>query len=119
MNLKKIILGSEEKLNNTEVRKSADELDDLIADNFFEIGSSGKKYFKEDVINFLQLESEQKIFIEDFEMTELTDGLILANYRAVKLNPKTNVKIFSLRSSSWRLFNGKWKIVFHQGTPQS
>ena len=119
MNVEKIILELEERLNNPEARKSVEELDELIADDFFEIGSSGKKYFKKDVMNFLKLESEHKILIEEYKITELTEELILANYLAVKLNAETNEKKFSLRSSIWRSFNGKWKIVFHQGTSQS
>ena len=37
-------------------------------------------------------------------------------YKVIKLNEKDENKRSSIRSSIWKLHDGKWKMIFHQGT---
>ena len=41
----------EVELLHPEVRKSKERLNELLADDFFEIGESGKNYNKQDILN--------------------------------------------------------------------
>ncbi|KTC84369.1 MULTISPECIES: DUF4440 domain-containing protein [Legionella] len=92
------------------VRQSKAKLNNLLADNFLEFGSSGKIYNKEYQLNSLPSEEQKKFFVEDFTTIELMPQVILATYK-VTINTQK-----SLRSSLWK-FNGKnWQMIFHQGT---
>jgi hypothetical protein len=102
----------EERLLQQEVRKSAEELMSLLADDFIEFGSSGNVYNKQQVTEGLLNETSIQITLRDFKMKLLAPNVALATYRAVK---HKEMKM-SLRSSIWKLKDGKWQLVFHQGT---
>jgi hypothetical protein len=54
--------------------------------------------------------------IRDFEISQLSNECLLATYKLIKHNePNEDIK-YSLRSSIWKLLEGKWKMTFHQGT---
>jgi hypothetical protein len=55
--------------------------------------------------------------IEGFRTADLAEGLVLATYRLVERRTDGEAPGCSLRSSFWRLRDGCWQIVFHQGTP--
>ncbi len=116
-NIFKIIYDLEILLLNPEVRKSADELSTLLADDFTEFGSSGKVYYKPDTLALLTTNTDTVEFlISNFSLKILTENIILATYRAQKTTNGSNV-ITSLRSSIWRKSDiGEWQMFFHQGT---
>ena len=107
----------EEKLVNPSVRKSLQELNELLADDFIEHGSSGKVYNKQQVIEALQKETPLEISISEFNSVNLTDEIVLVTYTTEQINKTDNTVKYSLRSSIWRKNNKKWQVVFHQGTP--
>jgi len=106
----------EERLLEPEVRKSEKELEVLLADDFIEFGSSGRTYKKQQVIDGLLISSTVQMTIMDFEVKFLAPGVILATYRVIKLNKQGQEINYSLRSSIWKLYEDRWKMVFHQGT---
>lgn len=107
----------EEQLLTPEVRQSMSRLGSLLADDFIEIGSSGISYTKLQVIETLQKETEELQFsIEDFESKVLAPGLALITYRLTAWHINNKSSNSSLRSSIWRLQEGRWQLVFHQGT---
>jgi hypothetical protein len=38
-------------------------------------------------------------------------------YRATILKPNEFITRYSLRSSLWKEEDGRWQLIFHQGTP--
>jgi hypothetical protein len=100
----------EEALLVPEVRKSAAQIAALLADEFVEIGSSGRIYDKDQIIGQLQQESGEESLrtVSDFTDRELADGLILVTYRIIETR--------TVRSSIWKRTNSEWRMVFHQGT---
>lgn len=92
------------------------ELDELLAEEFFEFGRSGKTYDKR-----LELEAARneknanpiKLTVTDFNIRLLASDVILATYRTFRHNDENR----ALRSSIWKDNNGKWQLIFHQGTP--
>ena len=106
----------EERLLKPSVRRSVQDVSELLADEFIEYGSSGYIFNKKQVIEGLQGEDPVEISLSDFKAKSLTSGVILVTYRAVKHGPSEQ-KTYSLRSSVWKLIDGRWQIVFHQGTP--
>lgn len=110
MELKEHIKKLEEKLLTAEVRSSKTELKKLLADEFFEFGSSGRVLYKDE--DFEGGIGIIKITLSDFDLHPLSDHIVLATYRT--FNEETNQH--ALRSSIWKLNEGVWKMVFHQGT---
>ena len=107
----------EEKLLQPDVRKAATELDALLAEGFIEFGSSGRVFDKQEIIDALRSESPAHLSLTDFKALLLGPGVVLTTYRAVQYGPLGELLKHSLRSSVWRLLDGRWQIVFHQGTP--
>ncbi len=101
----------EEKLLENLTRKSKINLQELLADEFIEFSSLGKSYNKKEIIEALLEENNSNYSLTDFKITLLTQEVILATYLAIK-----DKNIYSLRSSIWKSYGGKWKMVFHQGT---
>ncbi len=52
-----------------------------------------------------------KMKLSDFEIHPFSDDIVLAAYRIYSEVSNQH----SLRSSIWKLNEGVWKIVFHQG----
>ena len=83
----------------------------LIADDFLEFGRSGRVWTAESMDEVLDLPIVA-VDIEDFEVSELADGVVLATY-LVPGSPAVN------RSSIWIRRDGRWVIRFHQGTTRA
>lgn len=112
--MEQLIFELEKKLLKPEIRKSSEELEKLLANDFIEFGSSGKTYNKEEVIESLANEDDSFTFeIDDFKTYQLSENIILATYRLLKKDKET---INSLRSSIWKKETSEWKMIFHQGT---
>ena len=116
-NIKHHIKELEEKLLHANVRKNPEMLDELLGEDFEEIGSIGKTSTRDEVIDWL-LTKEKDITwtLNEFRIRELAPGLVLAIYRANKKDIKNEINKGSIRSSIWKLSDGKWKMIFHQGT---
>jgi len=106
----------EERLLKPEVRKSARDVADLLADELIEFGSSGGVYNKQQTIEGLQQESRSRWSLRDFKTSVLAPDVVLATYRAARHGPSGERSVDSLRSSIWKLIGGRWQMVFHQGT---
>jgi hypothetical protein len=106
----------EERLLQSEVRRSADYVGALLADEFIEFGSSGRVFNKQQIIDNLTDEPQIRRSLVDFKTLPLAPGLVLATYRAVRHGGPGEPPIYSLRSSIWKLIDDRWRMVFHQGT---
>ena len=106
----------EEQLLQPQVRASRERLAELLADDFIEFGSSGKVFDKKKVIAGLAKETSTKLSLSKFAVTMLADNIALVTYRAARSAGRGRRPVQSLRSSIWRLREGDWQMVFHQGT---
>ena len=107
----------EEELLQPDVRKDAARLDALLAEGFIEFGSSGRVFDKQAIIDALRSQSPIRLSLTDFKAQLLAPGVVLTTYRATRYGESAEQPILSLRSSVWRLIDGRWQMVFHQGTP--
>jgi hypothetical protein len=115
-------MSSLEKLRELEIKvmiaageRRAADLRDLVADDFLEIGASGRTYTKAEVLAAIETAPLRKFQIEDFKIVNSGDGWAMVSYRAGERSEKTSTASF--RSTLWVERAGKWQIVFHQGTP--
>jgi hypothetical protein len=87
----------------------------MTAEEFWEIGASGRRYSRAYVLDELEKRHasrhEDVWETSDFQCQKLTDGLFLLTYTL--LQDKTRL---TRRSTIWQRTREGWKIVFHQGT---
>tara|TARA_Y100000588_G_scaffold380826_1_gene465348 strand:+ start:353 stop:712 length:360 start_codon:yes stop_codon:yes gene_type:complete len=96
---------------------SLDVLAELIDNEFIEIGSSAVIYDKTEVIRWLASDDQSERIGTSFKAHSLSENIILLTYvSSIKDTPLVESK-HAMRSSIWRLSGGKWRMVFHQGTP--
>ncbi len=107
----------EERLLDTEVRRSPMELESLLADDFVEFSRSGSIYDQQQTLEALSQEAGIKRVLTDFHVRVLGEGLVLATYRVTAFIARGQEQRCSLRSSIWRHRAERWELVFHQGTP--
>jgi hypothetical protein len=111
----------EEKLRELEIKvmtaageRRADDIRDLVADDFFEVGRSGTTYTKAEVLAAIEVAPLRKFALEDFKVVGSGAGWALVTYRADERTAYASST--ALRSTMWVERGGKWQIVFHQGT---
>ena len=102
----------EEDLLQPDVRKSA-RVAELLADEFVEFGSSGRTYNKSQTLAALSQETPTQVTLLEFRLRLLADKIALVTYRTHR---HSEPSVDALRSSIWKLDDGQWRIVFHQGT---
>ncbi|PTN11762.1 DUF4440 domain-containing protein [Nitrosomonas aestuarii] len=111
------------RLLHTDMCVNPSVADALLSERFEEIGNDGRVHSRQAVIEWLlHKDVQQKWSLEDFRVKMLSNDVILAVYRAEKINlsPEINSKTNkgSLRSSIWQRHGDSWKMVFHQATKQ-
>jgi hypothetical protein len=52
----------------------------------------------------------------DFRVQKLSDSVVHVTYRTGRKLPETASE-HSIRSSIWKFMDGRWQMLFHQGTP--
>ncbi|KKR32472.1 MAG: hypothetical protein UT64_C0033G0006 [Candidatus Falkowbacteria bacterium GW2011_GWF2_39_8] len=106
----------EHELLDPEVRKSGKRIGELLADDFFEFAKDGKKYNKKEIIDILPSCPEEIFATSNFDVLEISSNTVLVTYIADRKVIKTEEKSKTLCSSIWQERNGKWQMIFFQGT---
>jgi hypothetical protein len=111
----------EEQLLDYSIRRSPKIVANLLADEFIEFGSSGAVYNKQTMIDALStehLDENQPVrSAHDFWVQKLSDSVVHVTYRTLRKFPETGSQHSALRSSIWKFIDGRWQMLFHQGTP--
>lgn len=102
--MSKQICELEEKLLNTEVRTSPDELSRLLADDFFEFGSSGKVWHMRDLMGE-EGAGEVRMTLSGFELHPLSGEAVLATYRI--MNEETGERHCAVQSGNSGMGSGR------------
>jgi len=110
----------EQKLHRPETRRSSDAVRALLADEFIEFGSSGKVYDKASIVKALAEESASSnalpLEVRDFATRSIASNAVLVTYRSIRRHSDGTIERDALRSSIWKLIDGRWQMLFHQGT---
>jgi len=105
----------ETKLHSHSVRGSKEKLELLLADDYIEIGVSGKLYDKKETIIMLTTSEPHEIKATDFYLSELSAEMMQLIYRT-EHRKNSQVIRNTIRSSLWKNNGINWRIIFHQGT---
>jgi hypothetical protein len=107
------LLEFEKRLARVDQKLSVEEATSLIADEFIEFGTSGKVWNKAEIVSAIANWPPSRSIVENFCVTELSPSVCLVTY---KLRGAPEWFGSTLRSSIWRCTDGKWQMMFHQGT---
>lgn len=100
----------EESLLSHDVRKDSNKLDEILANAFTEIGSSGFMFDKKDcLISGVEL---YEMSLHNYQVQILAPDVVLATYF---IEDSTRSR-HTLRCSIWKFIDGRWQLFFHQGT---
>jgi hypothetical protein len=87
----------------------------MTADDFWEVGASGRRYHRALVLDELEKRyagPHSDVWETlDFRCQELASGVYLLTYTLVQDNVRR-----TRRATIWQLIGGNWKVVYHQGT---
>jgi|ERR671922_2399374 hypothetical protein len=104
----------EQRLAQVGKRLSAEDASSLIAEDFVEFGALGKVWSKAEIIAAMSQWAPVERIVENFGVRELSSSICLVTYKVIGADRTASP--FALRSSIWRYIDGRWQIVFHQGT---
>jgi len=113
--VKSVILSLERELTDPKVRADAIRVSEILTEDFVEFGSSGGVYKYKKGDTFIDTDGRIYIGAEDIDIKVLSENVILATYIG-SMSVNDSVR-YTNRSSIWKLVNGNWRMVFHQGTP--
>lgn len=109
----------EQKLHRPEIRRSPDAVRALLADEFIEFGSSGTVYDKSSIIEALSEEHATAAAlipeVHHFAVQSIASDAVLVTYQSSRYLDGAAKRV-TLRSSIWKLIDGRWQMLFHQGT---
>ncbi|MDN4615606.1 ribonuclease HI family protein [Leifsonia sp. F6_8S_P_1B] len=103
----------ERELLEPAVRSDASRLAELLHPDFEEIGRSGRLWGRDALIQALGDERPSAVGIEVLGTERVADGVILLTART------SDDRGDSLRSSLWVRTGSRWRLRFHQGTPEA
>jgi hypothetical protein len=106
----------EERLLQPDFRQDRLAVSALLADDFLEYGSSGRIFDKQQILDLLQKEAPRPTALIHFRARRLNPTLCLVTYQSAQPDDPSEPGTSCLRSSLWALRQGRWQIVFHQGT---
>ncbi len=86
----------------------------LIADDFTEVGASGRTFGKDEVLERLPGEIGVTFQAQNVLVKLLSPTVGIVTYTAIRT--AGGVSACSLRCSVWRSSGGLWQMVYHQGT---
>ena len=106
--------GYEERILDPAVRADPAQIRALLAPEFVEFGASGRVFDRDGIVATLAAESPRRAAARQtrgFKLRLLAPGAALTTWRV-----KRDDGIETLRSSVWQQQDGRWLMVFHQGT---
>jgi hypothetical protein len=96
------------------VRADAQRLDALLAEDFLEVGASGRSFAKADVLARLPGEHGVTFSVGTMQTRVLAPDVALVTYAVARTH--LGQATYSLRSSLWVKGAEGWRMRYHQGT---
>ena len=106
----------EEQLLQPDFRRNRKAVSEILTDDFREFGSAGRIWNKQQILDLLEGETFFRAAVRDFATKQLSADTILVTYIA-SVTTAGIENFASLRSSLWVRRDGRWQMLFHQGTP--
>jgi hypothetical protein len=106
------VLKLERELQTAGCRRDRARVSALLAEDFIEVGASGRIWDRPSALELLGAESEDDAVIEVRHLTGrvIGDGFVMAHWDSDRGGRRAR------RTSLWRREPGGWRLVHHQGT---
>ncbi|WP_457965766.1 ribonuclease HI family protein [Arthrobacter sp. D1-29] len=108
-----IVEALERELLGPDVRGDIGRTGVLLHPDFMEIGSSGRIWTRDAMMMALEEDPGERTELEVLGADRIGTDAVLLTYRSYSRSGTT------LRSSLWVLDGGRWRLRFHQGTPEA
>lgn len=108
------VMALELELLEPAVRSDYQRLDALLADDFHEVGASGRSFGKADILLRLPGERGVAFATTDMQAYPLSSTVVLVTYQAIRSHAGETAH--SKRSSVWVHRSHGWQMRYHQGT---
>ena len=105
----------EEELWHEESRFDLQRMDEVIAEDFFEFGRSGRVYRREDTLAIPRGPIDAVFPLPEFKARLLGRDVAQVTYNSAVTHG--GVVYHARRSSIWSRTDAGWTLRFHQGTP--
>jgi hypothetical protein len=117
----------EERLLDPAVRRDAHAVEEMLTEDFREIGSSGRVFDRDAIVRELQSETRGGLIeMSKFSATAVArqqgnghapeSDVAIVVYVTTRRDASGEAVSRARRSSIWVKRDGRWKMVFHQGT---
>src|SRR5690554_2637540 len=103
----------EEAMWRAETRFDTRFMEAVLADNFTEVGRSGRIYSREETLNLELAEIDIQLPLVDFTAVAVCEDVALVRYTSLTAHAERGA---TQRTSVW-VNDGSWKLRFHQATP--
>ncbi|MFJ4028192.1 RNase H family protein [Paenarthrobacter sp. NPDC089989] len=113
LSAEEVVVALERELLRPDVRADIGRIGVLLHPEFAEIGQSGRFWTRDAMMVALEEDPGEHVELELLSADRLSENTILLNYRSLSHAGS------ALRSSVWLLDRGKWRLRFHQGTPEN
>ena len=100
----------EERLLHPDREKDRSDLASLLAPDFREFCTSGRVFNLQQLTSALMTTTPRAATMSHFYVTPLGENSALATYHITTVNSTSH------HSSIWVLRDGRWQMLFHQGT---
>lgn len=104
----------EASLWKRETRFDEEYMRNIMTEDFFEFGRSGRIYSIEDSLSVSDRNIKARLPLKNFKVHKISDTVALVTYIS---QIEYNELELSNRSSLWFKTETGWKLRFHQGTP--
>lgn len=117
MTTEETLISFEKEFHSSLASSNQARIDELLAEDFYEFGSSGNIWTKKDILarHPVQASNLLKIESRNYSVKELSPKVFLVNYISYRMNNMKEERL-ALRSSVWKKVDSHWKMLFHQGT---
>lgn len=105
----------EEELWREETRFDSVRMNELIANDFFEFGRSGRVYQRKDTLEIAHQKIEAVLPLPEFRVRLIDENVAQVTYNSEVTYD--GIVEYARRSSLWSRTARGWKLRFHQGTP--
>lgn len=109
--LAKELYEAEQSLTDPATRQSRSAIEQLLHPGFTEIGSTGNRYSRAEMIELMLHQAPGQVVIADFEVERLSTDTALVTYRSIGGSGQE-----ARRCSIWTMDGGRWRMRYHQGT---
>ncbi len=109
------VIALELEVQTSQCRADPPRVQELLAEDFLEIGASGRRWDLASTLEMLRWESQDpsttEIEVADIRARQIAPGVVQILWTSSRSGQRAR------RSSIWCLRDAGWRLVFHQGTP--